>query len=431
MGNRRDFLKSCAMGAGVLASAPGDILERILEAGRDTAGLSPGEVAVNEDFWFPVQQAFAIDRNYINLNNGTIQNGLRIVQEAVERHSDFTSNAAWQSMTVLNKEIESVRRRLGYHLGCDGEEIVICRGGSEGGEIPLLGYDLRSGDEVVTTNQDYPRLVGSLKQRVKREGIVLKIARLPAPPVPLDKFYDLVAEQVTPRTKLILVCHMTHWTGQMAPVRRISDMAHAKGIEVIVDGAHGFMHLPFKLADLGCDYYSASLHKWTMAPPGNGLVRIPKDRISKIWPLTPPWDDTPNDIRRFEDVGTRTPANRVAIAEGLAFNESIGIERKSARLRYLKERWANRLRQFPRVRFYSSLDPAESCAIATIGVEGMDMDKLTAHLLDKWGIIVSTIKHPDKLVDGIRIVVNVSLTVREIDAFADVMEGIVKKGLPA
>ncbi|OGD21095.1 MAG: hypothetical protein A2W03_00830 [Candidatus Aminicenantes bacterium RBG_16_63_16] len=431
MGNRRDFLKNCAGGVGLLAAAPNDILERILEAGRDTAGLSPEEVATDEDFWFPVQQAFAINRNYINLNNGTVQNGLRIVQEAVNRHSDFTSNTAWHSMAVLNKEIESCRRRLGFHLGCDPEELVICRGGSEAGEIVIMGFDLKPGDEVVTTNQDYPRLLGSWKQRVKRDGLVLKVAPLPAPPVPQDVFYKLVEQQVTPRTKVILVCHMTHWTGQMAPVRRISDMAHAKGIEVIVDGAHGFMQVPFKLADLGCDYYTASLHKWLMAPPGNGFVRIPKDRIPKIWPLTPPWDDTPNDIRRFEDIGTRTPANRVAIAEAITFNESIGIERKSARLRYLKERWANRLRQLPKVRFYTSVDPAESCAIATIGVEGLDTDKLTAHLLDKWGIIVSAIKHPDRLVDGIRIVVNVSLTVREIDTFADIMEDIVRKGLPA
>ncbi len=426
--NRRDFIRDCAVGVGALAATPANALERILAAGRDTADMTPEQVAADEDFWFEVQQAFALDRNYINLNNGTVQNGLRIVQESVQRHSDFTSGAAWQSMAVLNKEIESCRRRLGAHLGCDPEELVLCRGGSEAGQIAILGLDLKPGDEVVTTNQDYPRLIGTWKQREKREGIVLKMAKLPAPPVPLDKFYDLVAEQVTPRTKAILVCHMTHYTGQMSPVRRISDMAHAKGIEVIVDGAHGFMHVPFKLADLGCDYYTASLHKWLMAPPGNGFVRIPKDRIPKLWPLTPPWTDTPNDIRRFEDVGTRTPANRIAIAEAITFNEGIGIERKSARLRYLKERWANRLRALPKVRFYTSLDPAESCAIATIGVEGLDMDKLAAHLLDKYGIIVSGIKHPDGLVDGIRIVVNVSLTVREIDTFADVMEAIVRKG---
>jgi len=426
--NRRDFLRNCAVSVGLLASAPDNILERILEAGRDTADMSPEEVATNEDFWFEVQQAFTEDRNIINLNNGTIQNGLRIVQEAVRRHSEFSGNAAAHSMAYLAKEIESCRRRLASHLGCDSEELVICRGGTEAGQIPIMGLDLKRGDEVVITNQDYPRLLSSWKQREKREGIVVKIVQLPAPPVQLDQFYRLVEQQVTPRTKVIHVCHLTHYTGQMAPVRRISDMAHPKGIEVLVDGAHGFMHIPFKLVDLGCDYYTASLHKWLMAPPGNGFVRIPKDRISKVWPLTPPWTDDPTNIRRFEDVGTRTPANRVAIAEAITFNEGIGIERKSARIRYLKERWANRLRTLPRVRFYSSLEPTESCGIATFGIEGMDMAKLSEHLLDKWGIIVSPVKHPDGLVDGIRIVVNVSLSAREIDYFADVMESIIKKG---
>ncbi len=426
--NRRDFLRDCAVGVGVLAAGGKGSLERILAAGRDTAGLSAEQVATDEDFWFEIQQAFTEDRNLINLNNGTVQNGLRIVQDAFMRHCDFTGNAAWHSMSVLGKEIESCRRRLASHLGCDPGEMVICRGGTEGGQIPIMGIDLKRGDEVIITNQDYPRLLSSWKQREKREGIVLKIVPLPAPPVPLDKFYQMVEERVTPRTKVIHVCHMTHWTGQMAPIRKISDMAHTKGIEVLVDGAHGFMHVPFKLADLGCDYYTASLHKWLMAPPGNGFVRIPKDRISKVWPLTPPWTDDPNDIHRFEDVGTRTPANRIAIAEAITFNEGIGIERKSARIRFLKERWANRLRTLPRVRFYSSLEPSESCGVATFGIEGMDMAKLTEHLLDKWGIIVSPMKHPDGLIDGIRIVVNVSLSAREMDYFADVMEGIIKKG---
>ena len=428
MWNRRDFLRGCVAGVGVLTGTGEDVLARILAAGRDTAHLTPEELADDEDFWFEVQQAFTEDRNLINLNCGTIHNGLRVVQEAVRRHTDFTGNAAAHSMAMLAKEVESCRRRLASHLGCDPEELVICRGGTEAGQIPIMGLDLKRGDEVVITNQDYPRLVSSWKQREKRDGIVLKIVPLPAPPVPLDKFYQLVEQQVTPRTKLVHVCHMTHYTGQMAPIRKITDMAHPKGIEVLVDGAHGFMHIHFKLADLGCDYYTASLHKWLMAPPGNGFVRIPKDRISKVWPLTPPWSDDPNNIRRFEDVGTRTPANRVAIAEAITFNEGIGIERKSARIRYLKERWANRLRTLPRVRFYSSLEPTESCGVATFGIEGMDMGKLADHLLDKWGIIVSPIKHPDGLIDGIRIVVNVSLSAREIDYFADVMEGIIKKG---
>jgi selenocysteine lyase/cysteine desulfurase len=429
--NRRSFLKSCVAGAGILTVAGNNIHERILAAERDAAALSPEQIASNEDFWFFIQQAFTEDRNIINLNNGTIQNGLRIVQEAVRRHNEFSGNAAMHSMLVLAKEIESCRRRLGAHLGCDPEELVICRGGTEAGQIPIMGIELQRGDEVVITNQDYPRLISSWKQREKREGIVVKIVPLPAPPVNLDEFYRLVEQQVTPRTRLIHVCHMTHWTGQMAPIKRISDMAHTKGIEVLVDGAHGFMHVPFKLSDLGCDYYTASLHKWLMAPPGNGFVRIPKDRIPHVWPLTPPWADDPKDIRRFEDVGTRTPANRIAIAEAITFNEGIGIERKSARIRYLKERWTSRLSKLPKVRFYSSLDPAESCGVATFGVEGMDMTKLSDHLLEKWGVVVTPVKHPDGLIDGIRAIVNVSLSAREVDYFADVMESIVQKGLPA
>jgi len=428
MWNRRGFLKSCMVGAGILSGAAGSAQESILAAAGETAGISPEQTASDEDFWFMVQQAFTEDRNLINLNNGTIQNGLRIVQDAVRRHNEFSGNAAAHSMFTLAKEIESCRRRLGALLGCDSEEIAICRGGTEAGQIPIMGLDLKPGDEVITTNQDYPRLVSSWKQRVKREGIVLKIAQLPAPPEPFDAFYRAIEKEVTPRTKLIMVCHMTHWTGQMAPIPRIVDMAHSKGIEVLVDGAHGFMHLPFKLADLGCDYYTASLHKWLMAPPGNGFVRIPKDRIPKVWPLTPPWMDETEDIRRFEDVGTRTPANRVAIAEAITFNDGIGIERKSARIRYLKERWTNRLLDLPRVRFYSSLDPDQSCGIATFGVEGIDTVKLAEHLLEKWGIIVVPVQHPDGLVDGIRAVVNVSLSAKEIDYFADVMKDIIKRG---
>jgi len=429
--NRRNFLRSCVAGAGVLSVAGNNVYDRILAAERDAAGSTPEQIASNEDFWFFIQQAFTEDRNIVNLNNGTIQNGLRIVQDAVRRHNEFSGNAAMHSMLVLAKEIESCRRRLAAHVGCDSEELVICRGGTEAGHIPIMGLELQRGDEVIITNMDYPKLITAWRQREKREGIVVKMVALPTPPVPLDEFYRLIEQQVTPKTKLIHVCHMTHWTGQMAPIKRISDMAHSKGIEVLVDGAHGFMHIPVKLSDLGCDYYTASLHKWLMAPPGNGFVRIPKNRIPNVWPLTPPWTDDPKDIRRYEDVGTRTPANRVAIAEAITFNEGIGIERKSARIRYLKDRWANRLRTLPKVRLYSSLDPAESCGVATFGIEGMDMAKLTDHLLDKWGIIVSPMKHPDGLIDGIRAVVNISLSAKEIDYFADVMEGIIKKGLPA
>ena len=378
MGNRRDFLRSCAVGVGALAGAPENVLERILAAGRDTADLTPNRSRPTRTSGSKSSRPSPKTGTIINLNNGTVQNGLRIVQDAVRRHSDFSGNAAWHSMAILEKEIESCRRRLASHLGCDPEELVICRGGTEAGQIPIMGLDLKRGDEVVITNQDYPRLLSPWKQREKREGIVLKIVPLPAPPVPLDQFYRLVEQQVTPRTKVIHVCHMTHWTGQMAPIRRISDMAHAKGIEVLVDGAHGFMHVPFKLADFGCDYYTASLHKWLMAPPGNGFVRIPKDRIPKVWPLTPPWtDDTQRHppLRRCRDAHPGQPhCHRRGhhLQRGHRHRAEIGAHPVPQRA--LGQPASRRCPRCASTRAWTPPSPAASPPSA---IEGMDMAKLT------------------------------------------------------
>jgi selenocysteine lyase/cysteine desulfurase len=243
--------------------------------------------------------------------------------------------------------------------------------------------------------------------------------------VPLDLFYRRIEEAITPKTRVLLVCHMTHWTAQMAPIKPLAALARKHDLHYIVDGAHGFMHIPIDVADYDCDYYIGSLHKWLMAPPGNGFLYVRKARIPALWPLTPADEKQKNDIRKFEDVGTRTQANRVVMAEALTFNEGIGIERKTARLRYLKERWANRLKANPRVRLLTSLDPAESCAIATIAVEGADMPKMAATLHDEYGIVVSHMKH--ERFEGFRIVPNIHMTVREIDYFSDVMEELIRK----
>ncbi len=427
MWNRRRFLERVSAGAGALAVLRPDGLDRILAASRGIAGLTPQEVAQDEDFWFYVQQAFTVDRNVVNLNNGTMQPNLRVVEERMRRAYEYSAGVGAHTSLELTEEVERVRKRLASHAGCDAEEIAIARGGSESGQIAIMGFDLKPGDEVVTTEYDYPRFINSFKQRARREGIVFKQAAMPAPWVEQDELYDRLVKEVTPRTRMILICQMTHWTAQAAPVRRICDMAHQRGIDVLVDGAHGFMHYPVNVRDLGADYYLASLHKWCMAPPGNGFLYVRKSKIAALWPLTPSEEKMAGDIRKFEDVGTRTEANRVAIAEGLAFNEGLGLERKAARLRYLKERWALRLQSQPEVRFLTSLKPEESYAIATISIKGMDMAKLTSKLHDSYGIIVSHMKHPN--FEGIRVVPNVSNTLREMDYFAESIEDVIKKGV--
>jgi len=366
-----------------------------------------------------------VDRNTINMNNGTMQPSLRIVQDAMRRHYEFSADAGIHTTDQFSHDLEIVRRRLAGHMGCTAEEVALTRGGSEAGQIAVMGIDLKPGDEVLTTDYDYPRFLNSLRQRELREGIVLRKIALPAPPVPLDLFYRRIEEAVTPKTRALLVCHMTHWTAQQAPIKPLAALARKHNLHYIVDGAHGFMHVPINVKDYDCDYYIGSLHKWLMAPPGNGFLYVRASRIPTLWALTPAGENQKTNIRKFEDVGTRTQANRVVMAEALTFNEGIGIERKTARLRYLKERWANRLKANPRVTFLTSLDPAESCAIATINIAGVDMPKMAATLHDEHGIVVSHMKH--ERFEGFRIVPNIHMTIREIDYFSDVMESEIKK----
>jgi selenocysteine lyase/cysteine desulfurase len=400
-------------------------MERVLAAGQAVRGRSPEEVARDEDYWYEIQQAFTVDRNTINMNNGTMQPSLRIVEDAMRRHYEFSANAGFHTTDQFSHDLEIVRRRLAGHMGCTAEEVALTRGGSEAGQIAVMGIDLRPGDEVLTTDYDYPRFLNSLRQRELREGIVLRRIALPPPPVPLDLFYRRIEEAVTPKTRALLVCHMTHWTAQMAPIKPLAALARKHNLHYIVDGAHGFMHVPINVKDFDCDYYIGSLHKWLMAPPGNGFLYVRASRIPALWALTPAGENQKNDIRKFEDVGTRTQANRVPMAEALTFNEGIGIERKTARLRYLKERWANRLKTNPRVTFLTSLDPAESCAIATINIAGVDMPKMAARLHDEHGIVVSHMKH--ERFEGFRIVPNIHMTIREIDYFSDVVESEIKR----
>ena len=228
------------------------------------------------------------------------------------------------------------------------EEIAITRNASESLENAQYGVDLKPGDEVLTTNQDYPRMLTTFQQRERREGIVLKTISFPVPTIGMDDLYQRFERAVTPKTKLILVCHITNRTGQIFPIRRICDMAHARNIPVICDGAHAFSQFPFKISDLDCDYYGTSLHKWTYAPIGTGFLFVKKSRIASTWSLMASGEKQAGDIRKFEEIGTHPAANHNAITEALVFNENLGIDRKAARLRYLRDRWAHRLAENPK-----------------------------------------------------------------------------------
>jgi len=428
---RRSFLRT-ASGAAALtgfASFREGGIERVLAASRATDGMSPEAVAANEDFWREIQQAYTVDRSLINLNNGGVSPSPRVVQDAMRRYLEFSNQAPTYTMwQILEPQIEGVRRRLAATFGCDAEEMAITRNASESLEICILGLDLKPGDEVLTTNQDYPRMLNTWRQRERREGIKLKMISFPVPPPSPYDLYERFERAITPRTKVILVCHITNLTGQIFPIKRICQMGRERGIEVIVDGAHAFAHSPFKHEDLDCDYYGTSLHKWLCAPHGTGFLYVRKSKIKKLWPMMAADIKQDEDIRKFEEIGTHPAANHNAIAEALTFHEGIGMERKAARLRYLKNRWARRLESNRGVKILTPYDPQQSCALANFSVEGVDPVKLGGHLWEKHRIIVTPIVHEE--FSGIRVTPNVYTTLAEIDTFCDAVERVIKSGLP-
>ncbi len=429
--DRREFLG--AVGIPLVAAAAAVALDP-LRAGRAVEALAshPGEpeqIARDESFWFEVQQAYTCDRSIVNLNNGGVSPQPAIVQEAMKRHLDFSNLAPAYSMwRVLEPQREPVRERLARFFDCEPEEIALTRNASESLQICQFGFDLQRGDEVLTTNQDYPRMLATFKQRQRREGIRLVQFSIPVPSEDPDDIVQRFEEHITPRTRVILMCHMINLTGQILPVKKVVDMARRYGIPVVVDGAHTFAHFPFTVKELGCDYYATSLHKWLCAPHGTGLLYVRRERISGLWPLMAANESQDDDIRKFEEIGTHPAANYLAIAEALTFQQGIGSAQKSARLRYLRNRWAERLVQDERVTLHTSLKEPFSCAIATVQIDGVDSVDLYQHLWSRHRILTTPIKHEE--FEGVRVTPHVYTTLEEVDRFADIMEDVVRNGLP-
>ena len=385
-------------------------------ATRLFAAPPPTAPPADEDFWAGIRNEFTTDRTVVNLNNGYASPPPRSVQDAMRRYLDYTNMGPYHTMVrELDPRIETARRMIAETAGVDPETIAITRNSSEALEIAQLGLDLKPGDEVLTTNQDYPRMLTTFGQRERRDGIKLKTLSFPVPVTSMDDLYNLYEKGVTPKTKAILVCHITNRTGQIFPVRRICDMAAARGIVSIVDGAHAFNHFPAKVSDLNCDYYGVSLHKWTFAPIGTGFLYVRKSRIKDTWPMFAAGPGREENIRKFEEIGTHPAANFDAICEAIAFNRAIGIERKSARLRYLRDRWANQMAENPKIKILHNPAPEMSCGIGMIGVKG-DAAKLVSALQAKYGIYVAVMGHEEYT--GIRITASVYTTTQEIDYFA-------------
>ena len=388
--DRRSFLKQAATLAGAFSAA--SLFNQLhaeewRQASKKIDHLNAKQIAADEDYWSIVQSAFTVNPNIINLNNGGVSPSPLVVQQAVARFNDLSNEGPSYFMwRILDQGREPLREKLALLAGTLPEEIAINRNATEALNTIIYGLNLEKGDEVIGTKQDYPNMIQAYRQRAMRDGIVYKQLSFDFPIENDEQIVKAYADALTPKTKILHVTHMINWVGQTMPVRKICDMAHAKGIEVVCDGAHSFGLMDYKISDLGCDYFGTSLHKFLSAPIGSGMMWIKKEHISKIWPLLCNGDPHSADIRKFETLGTRSFPIEQGIGEAINFQQAIGNKRKEERIRYLKNYWASKVKEIPKVKLHTSLKAQYSCAICGVSIDGMTPGELDSALFNQYKI---------------------------------------------
>ena len=427
MKNRRSFLRnSAALGIG--AFGINSLFNQLHAAEFQEAEQRWDSGSLNnEDYWSVIQDAYSASKSdVLILNNGGVSPSPIVVQDALEKYNrQAAQGPSYHMWRIIDKGREPLRKRLATLGGCDPEEIAINRNATEALNTIIFGLPLQKGDEVIGMKYDYPNMMNAWKQRQMRDGIVYKQLSFDFPIENDDQIVKAYSDAITPQTKLIHITHIVNWVGQIMPVKKISQMAHKRGIEVIVDGAHSFALLDFKIPDLECDYFGTSLHKFLSAPVGSGMMWVKKDKIAKIWPLVCNHEPTSADIRKFETLGTRSFCIEQAIGEAINFQEGIGTKRKQERIHYLKKYWAEKALQIPGVKIHTSLKPEYSCAIAGVSIDGMKPGELDSKLFTDHKIHTVGISYEG--VQCVRVTPHVYTKLSDLDRFVGALETIAKK----
>lgn len=407
---KRTFLKGLAL-AGASAPFTAGAWENWLRAADKKKAA---ELATDEEFWAGIRGQYLLKPDYINLENGYYNILPKEILEGYIQHiRDVNYQGAYYMRTNQFDNKKASAARVAALTGCTTDELILTRNTTESLDMIIAGFPWQAGDEAVMAEQDYGAMLEMFKQVAKRQGIVNKKISLPHIPASDEEIITLYANAITPKTKLLMVCHMVNITGQILPIRKICDMAHSKGVQVLVDGAHAIAHIQFKIPDLHCDYYGASLHKWLCVPLGVGILYVRKEHIGKIWPLIAESDRKEDDISRLNHIGTHPVHTDLAIRNAIEFYEKLGPDRKEARLRYLQQYWTYKVRTLPNVIMHTPADAARACAIANVGIKGMKPADMAATLLSKYKIYTVAIDNAN--VHGCRITPNIYTTTAELD----------------
>jgi selenocysteine lyase/cysteine desulfurase len=421
MSDRRSFIRQSAAMLGTLAlhqnvaaAFPG------IQAPKLNA-LSP--TSNDEDFWRQIRQAYAASPNIINLNNGGVSPSPRATMDALDYYNRMCGEApSYYMWRILDQDREPVRENLAELAGVSPDEIAINRNATEALNTIVFGLDLKAGDEVVLSKYDYPNMMNAWKQREKRDGIKLVWVDLDLPSTDEDYLTNAYVSKFTAKTRIVHITHIINWSGQILPVRSIADAAHKQGAEVLVDGAHSFAVLDYKIPDLGCDYWGTSLHKFLCAPLGTGMMWIKKEKIAGIMPLLSNNEPNGTDIRKFESLGTRSFPIEMGIGYSLDLHNMIGSKRKQERLHYLKNYWMSQVKEVPGIKFFTSPSPKWSCAIGNFGFEGKKPVEIADQLFNKYKI--HTVAIDWEKISGVRVTPNVYTTTDELDKLVKAIRGM-------
>lgn len=421
MSSRRSFFKKSigiAGAASLTSIATQAKAEDISDALFELNKLLPEVAATDEDLWARMAQAYTVSPNILNLNNGGVSPQPKVVQDAVDRYYHLSNEAPtyymWQ---ILDKGREPLRRKLADLAGVSPEELAINRNTTEALGTFTWGIDMNKGDEIVMTKQDYPNMIHAWKQRELREGVKINWINLSLPVDNDEVVLKAYIDATTSKTKIWHITHLLTWTGQILPAAKLCAEARRRGIISIVDAAHSFAHVDYKISDFNCDYFGTSLHKWLCAPFGTGLMYIRKDKIEKTWPLFPTDKPQSADIRKFEALGTRSFAPEQAIGQAIDFHNAIGAKRKQERLQYLKKYWCEAITKNPRVKLHISLKPEYSCALGTFSIDGIAPGDIASKLFADYQIHTVSIVWEN--VSAVRVTPHVYTTTKELDRFIE------------
>ncbi|MES2073926.1 MAG: aminotransferase class V-fold PLP-dependent enzyme [Pseudomonadota bacterium] len=376
----------------------------------------------DEAYWATVRDQYEVSDQVINLENGYFGVQARPVFQAFQRYGAMVNQENSYFLRVKYPPLlAGVMRELARFAGVAEEELVITRNLVEAMNILIQGYPFTAGDEVLLNSQDYESVVDTLQMVSLRKGIRLVQLSLPLDASD-DDIVSLYERAITPSTRVILLTHMIHRSGQIMPVAKIAAMARRHGVDVMVDAAHSFAQLQYQMPDLNSDFIAVNLHKWLGAPLGVGLLYIRRQRIAEIAPLYADTHCAAGDIQKLAHFGTLPPAPILAIRDAIAFHESIGSRNKEARLRYLKDYWVSRVRPMPQVQMLVPAAPERSCAIAAFRIAGMPSEQVVEHLLSKHRIF-TVVRQIDGL-SAVRVTPHLYTTTAQLDLLVAAIAGL-------